>query len=53
MKTKFLIPLAGLALLCACKGKSGSAESADTTKEVMNEAKVIFIAILFKITLKW
>jgi hypothetical protein len=26
MKTKFLIPLAGLAFLCACKGKSGSYE---------------------------
>jgi len=26
MKTKFLIPLAGLALFCACKGKSGGYE---------------------------
>ena len=48
MKTKFLIPLAGLALLCACKGQSSSYEStdtlkasADTTKEVLGAAKVI------------
>ncbi|HWZ03219.1 MAG TPA: DUF4349 domain-containing protein [Mucilaginibacter sp.] len=33
MKTKFLIPLAGLALLCACKGKSSSVESADPTDD--------------------
>jgi len=41
MKTKFLIPLAGLALLCACKGKGSSGENADTTKEVRSETKVI------------
>jgi len=40
MKTKFLIPLAGLALLCACKGKSNSTD-ADTTKETTGEAKVM------------
>ena len=44
MKTKFLIPLAGLALLCACKGKSSSVESADTaddtTKEVTLSRKI-------------
>jgi hypothetical protein len=39
MKIKFLIPLAGLAFLCACKGKSGSYEvvnnssSADTVSK--------------------
>jgi len=40
MKTKFLIPLAGLAMFCACKGKSGgyevvnngSSSSADSIK---------------------
>ncbi len=37
MKTKFLIPLiAGLGLLCACKGK-GSSESADTTSAARNK----------------
>lgn len=49
MKTKFFIPLAGLALLCACKGKGTSVESADTlkgaadsTKEITTEAKVTY-----------
>jgi Domain of unknown function (DUF4349) len=41
MKTKLLIPLiAGLGLLCACKGK-GPSESADTTYVVANNAKSV------------
>lgn len=40
MKTKILIPLvAGLALLCACKGKGGAGESADTIGPVANNEK--------------
>ena len=42
MKTKFLIPLiAGLALLCACKGKGGAGESADTTGAVTNNERTV------------
>ncbi|WP_295675096.1 DUF4349 domain-containing protein [uncultured Mucilaginibacter sp.] len=57
MKTKFLIPLAGLAFLCACKGKSGSYEtlnnsiSADTLmKDSISGAKLVKTAgIHFKV----
>jgi Domain of unknown function (DUF4349) len=39
MKTKILIPLlAGLAMLCACKGKISS-ETADSTSKVFNKAR--------------
>jgi hypothetical protein len=39
MKTKFLIPLmAGLALLCACKGKGGAGGSADTAYVMTRKA---------------
>jgi len=41
MKTKFLIPLlAGLGLLCACKGKSNSSESADTASAPLNKTAI-------------
>ncbi|MBB3054933.1 DUF4349 domain-containing protein [Mucilaginibacter gotjawali] len=57
MKTKFLIPLAGLAFLCACKGKSGSYEllnnssSADTvSKDSVSGPKLVKTAgIHFKV----
>ncbi len=39
MKTKFLIPLlAGVGLLCACKGRGNSSESADTASAPLNKA---------------
>ena len=42
MKKRILIPLmAGLALLCACKGKSSSSESADTVAITANTTKSI------------
>ena len=40
MKTKFLIPLAGLALFCACKGAGSSGQSADTVDTVKKTEKV-------------
>jgi hypothetical protein len=60
MKTKFLIPLAGLALFCACKGKPGyevvnngtssSADSAKTDSIGSNQPKLIKTAALnFKV----
>jgi len=58
MKTKFLIPLAGLAFLCACKGKSGSYEvvnnssSADSvsSKDTVSTPKLVKTAgIHFKV----
>jgi hypothetical protein len=59
MKTKFLIPLiAGLGLLCACKGKSGyeivnnssSADSAKTDSIVVSQPKLVKTAgIHFKV----
>jgi len=41
MKSKFLIPLAGLALLCACKGKSTTGENADTASAIISKEKII------------
>jgi hypothetical protein len=35
MKTKFLIPLAGLAMLCACKGRGGASDSTDSTSAIL------------------
>jgi len=40
MKTKILIPLAGMVLFCACKGSSSSSESADTVGIVRKEKVV-------------
>jgi len=41
MKTKILIPLAGVALFCACKGAGSGSESADTVGVVQKTEKVI------------
>jgi hypothetical protein len=39
MKTKFLIPLAGLAFLCACHGKSGSYEVVNNSSSADSVSK--------------
>ena len=40
MKTKILIPLAGVALFCACKERSSSSETADSVRVVRKEKMV-------------
>ena len=37
MKTKILIPLAGVALFCACKGAGSGSQSDDTVDTVRKE----------------